>query len=115
MLSNVFFVVERIYGAYEEKNCEIGRFNLDTGRRVRRQADESVCFCEDDGRFANGNKRDIAVRSGERVLGSFVSAEKGRTVAGRLRLVARPFLHHRISSKAKFLLWKQPWRCRLRR
>ena len=90
MLSNVFFVVERIYGVYEENNCEIGRFN--GAQRCNRKciAEGSVCFCEDDGRFANGSNRDAVVRSGERVLGSFVSAEKGRTVAGGLRQANQP-------------------------
>ena len=54
------------------------------------RAEGSDCFCEDDGRFANGSKRDAAVRSGERVLGSFVLAEKGRTVAARLLQATQP-------------------------
>ena len=55
------------------------------------RAEGSVCFCEDDGRFANGSDRDAVVRSGERVLGSFVSTEKGRTVdAGGLRQATQP-------------------------
>ena len=49
------------------------------------QAAGSVCFCEDNGRFTNGSKRDAVVRSGEKVLGSFVLVEKGRTVVGKLR------------------------------
>ena len=61
---------------YEEKKREIGRFNGATGRRVTRQAEGSECFCEDDGRFADGSNRDAVVRSGEGVLGSFVSAER---------------------------------------
>ena len=47
-------------------------------------------FCEDDGRFANGSDRDSIVLSGERALASFVSAEKGRTVAGKLRQATQP-------------------------
>ena len=52
----------------------------------------SECFCEDDGRFANGSNmvRDAIVRSGERVLVRFVPAEKGRTVAGGLRQPTQP-------------------------
>ena len=50
----------------------------------------SESFCEDNGRFANGSKRNAVVRSGEKVLGSFVSVEKGRTVAGGLLQVTQP-------------------------
>ena len=75
---------------YEENKGKICRFNGATGRRVRGEAEESACFCKDDGRFTNGSNRDSVVRSGERVLGSFVSAEKGRTVAGRLRQATQP-------------------------
>ena len=91
MLSNVFFVVERIYGVDEEKNCEIGRFDgAPKGNITRGMEEGSVCFCKDDGRFANGSNRDAVVRSGERVLGSFVSTEEGRTVAGGLRQATQP-------------------------
>ena len=62
---------------HEEKKGKIGRFNGATGRRVTRRAEGSGRFCEDDGRFANGSNRDSVVRSGERLLGSFVSVEKG--------------------------------------
>ena len=67
---------------YEENKGKISRFRGATGRRARGRAEGRECFCEDNGRFANGSKRDFVVRSRERVLGSFVSAEKGRTVAG---------------------------------
>ena len=66
---------------YEENKGKKGGFNGAAGRRVRAQAEGSVCFCEDNGCFTNGSKRNVAVRSGERALASFVSAEKGRTVA----------------------------------
>ena len=46
------------------------------------RAEGSACFCDDNGRFANRSNRDTVVHSEERVLGSFMSAEKGRTVAG---------------------------------
>ena len=81
----VSFEVEHIQGAYEKKKDKIGRFDGATGRRVRGREEGSVCFCEDDGRFTNGSNRDAVVRSGERALASFVSEEKGRTVARRLR------------------------------
>ena len=67
---------------YEENKGKIGGFNGAIGRRAIRRAEGGGCFCEDDRRFANGSNRDAVVRSGERLLGSFVSAEKGRTVAG---------------------------------
>ena len=75
---------------YEEKKGKIGRFKGATGRRAIETAEGSECFCEDDGRFTNGSNRDSVVRSGERVLGNFVLAEKGRTVAGGLRQVTQP-------------------------
>ena len=75
---------------YEENKGKIGRFNGATGRRVMRRAEGSVCFCKDDGRFANGSNRDTVISSGERVLARFVSAEKGRTVAGRLHQATQP-------------------------
>ena len=75
---------------YEENKGRIGRFSGATERRVMERAEGSECFCEDDGRFANGSNRDTVVGSGERVLGSFVSAEKGRTVAGGLRQATQP-------------------------
>ena len=71
---------------YEENKGKIGRFYGATERRVMGRAEGSACFCDDNGRFTNGSNRDSVVRSGERVLGSFVSAEKGRTVAGGLPL-----------------------------
>ena len=71
------FGVEHIKRAYEEKKGKVGRFNGATGRKVRRPAEGNVCFCKDGERFINGSKRDAVVRSGERLLGSFVSAEKG--------------------------------------
>ena len=67
---------------YEENKGKIGRFYGATERRAMGRAEGSTCFCEDDGRFTNGRNRDSVVLSGERVLGSFVSVEKGRTVAG---------------------------------
>ena len=51
----VFFEVERIYGAYEEKKCEISRFN-GAFRRVGRRAEGSARLCKDDGHFSNGSK-----------------------------------------------------------
>ena len=84
------FGVEHIKRAYEEKKGKVGRFNGATGRKVRRRAEGSACFCEDDGGFANRSNRDAVVSSGERVLGSFVSAEKGPTVAGGLRQATQP-------------------------
>ena len=75
---------------YEENKGKIGRFNSATGRGVTRPGEGSECFCKDDGRFTNGSNRDTVVRSGERVLGSFVSVEKGRTVAGGLRQPTQP-------------------------
>ena len=65
---------------YEENNGKIGRFNGETGRRVRGQAEGSEGFCEDNGRFANGSNRDRVVHSEERVLGSFMSAAMGRVL-----------------------------------
>ena len=65
---------------YEENKGKIGRFNSAIGRRVIEREEGSVCFCEDDGRFSNGSNRDTAVHSEERVLGSFMSAEKGRVL-----------------------------------
>ena len=65
---------------YEENKGKIGRFNGATGRREIRREEGSECFCEDDGRFANGRNRDTVVHSEERVLGSFMSAEKGRVL-----------------------------------
>ena len=78
----VFFEVEHIQRLYEESKGKIGGFNGATGSRGKRRAEGSVCFCKADVRFANGSNRGAVVRSGERILGSFVSAEKGRTVAG---------------------------------
>ena len=63
------------------------------------RAEGSDYLCEDNGRFANGSNRDTVVHSGERVLGNFVSAEKGHTVAARLRQVTQPSqLHRHISA-----------------
>ena len=76
---------------YEENKGKIGRFNGATERRVMERAEGSACFCEDDGRFANGSNGDVnIVCPGEKILDSFVSAEKGRTVAGRLRPAIQP-------------------------
>ena len=69
------------------------------------EAEGSVCFCKDDERFANGSNRDTVVRSGERLSGGFVSAEKGRTVARRLRQVTQPLdLYHHIPVQTRPLL-----------
>ena len=86
----VSFVVEHIQRMYEENKGKIGRFNGATERRVMRRAEGSACFCDDNGRFTNGSNRDSLMRSGERVLGSFVLAEKGRTVAARLLQATQP-------------------------
>ena len=51
----VFFGVERIYGACEEENREIGCFNGAPRSNIALPAEGSVCFCKDEGRFANGN------------------------------------------------------------
>ena len=67
---------------YEEKKGEIGRFYGATRKGVRGRQEGSVCFCKDDGRFANGSNRDSVVRSRERVLGSFVSAERDVLLQG---------------------------------
>ena len=67
---------------YEEKKGKIGRFKGATGRRAIETAEGSECFCEDDGRFSNGSDRGAVMLSGERALDDFLSAEKGRTVAG---------------------------------
>ena len=75
---------------YEENKGKIDGFKGATGRRVRGKLEENVCICENSGCFTNGSKRNVVVRSGERVLGSFVSAEKGRTVAARLRQATQP-------------------------
>ena len=83
-------MVEHIQRVYEENKGKIGGFNGAIRRRVRGQVEGSVCFCEDDGCFTNGSNRDSVVGSGERVLGSFVSAEKGRTVAARLLQATQP-------------------------
>ena len=89
-LQIVCFEVEHIQGAYEKKKGKISCFNGATGRTAKEPAEGSVCFCEDDGRFSNGSKRDAVVLSGERVLGNFMSAEKGRTVVGGLRQATQP-------------------------
>ena len=95
----VSFEVEHIQRMYEENKGKIGRFYGAIRRRVRGQVEGSVCFCEDNGRISNGSNGDIFVRSGERVLGSFVPAEKGRTVAGGLRsLTQSSYLYHHISA-----------------
>ena len=83
-------MVEHIQRVYEENKGKIGGFKGATGRRVRGKAEGNVCVCENSGCFINGSKRNVVVRSGERVLGSFVSAEKGRTVAARLRHATPP-------------------------
>ena len=57
---------------------------------MRGRQERSICFCEYDGRFAKVSNREAVVCSGERVLGSFVSAEKERTVAGGLRPATQP-------------------------
>ena len=94
-LQIVCFEVEHIQGAYEKKKGKISRFDGATGRTAKEPGEGSVCFYEDDGRFSNGSKRNAVVRSGEKVLGCFMSAEKERTVAGELRYVAQPSLLYR--------------------
>ena len=76
------FEVELIYGAYEEKKGEIGRFNGAPGGKVIGRVEGSGYFCKDDRCFANGRNRDAVVRSRERVLGSFVSAERDVLLQG---------------------------------
>ena len=106
-LQIVCFEVEHIQGAYEKKKGKISRSDGATGRTAKEPGGGSVCFYEDDGRFANGSKRDPVVRSGERALASFVSAEKGRTVARRLRQVTQPSLLYRHISVSGLIQWKQ--------
>ena len=90
---------------YEENKGKVDRFKGAIGRRVMERDEGSAYFCKNDGCFTNGSNRDAIVRSGERALDSFVSAEKGRTVAGGLLQAVQPSLLYRhISAYARLLL-----------
>ena len=68
----ILFEVESIYGAYEEKKGKISRFNGAPDSIATRRVEGNVDFCEDDGRFYNGSDRYAIVRSGKKVVNSFV-------------------------------------------